>query len=260
MSHIVDPYAHQAYRLVESAFSYNGECSICTREKTDNFSLHQISQEEYDEMKHGPIVKKDHLQGIYKVVEIDNRSSESTGSVARTVFHQVACSPSGRRCVFSPMHSACAECIKTLKKADNFFRCHMCRFEIKIIKKKSKTKSFENLITFNSMAVQSHAEVYSRMRRIAKSEDNLVFSNLSKSQKRSHVSRVRNDIQAIGIDIYLGDDDFFIEDNEEIQSYDESGIGSTFSSARNRRMILSEFIDFDNIPRLKTKKKTAKIA
>jgi hypothetical protein len=121
MSYIVDPYAHQAYRLVESAFSYNGECSICTRESTDNFSLHQIPHEEYDEMKHGPIVKKDHLQGIYKEVEVNSRASEITGSVARAVLHQVAFTASGRRLVFSPMHSACATCIKSLKKTDNFF-------------------------------------------------------------------------------------------------------------------------------------------
>jgi hypothetical protein len=98
------------------------------------------------------------------------------------------------------------------------------------------------------MSVLAQAEVYSRMRRIAKSEDNLVFSSLSKSQKRSHVSKVRNDIQTIGVDIYLGDEDFFIEDKEETE------FESTFSSAPSRSMSLSDFIDFDNIPSIKGKK------
>ena len=81
MTHISDPYTHQAYRLIQSAFVYHGECSICSTENKDVFSLHQIPKEEYDESQHGPITTKDHFQGVYKDVEVPVISDEKTHMV-----------------------------------------------------------------------------------------------------------------------------------------------------------------------------------
>ena len=57
--------------------------------------------------------------------------------------------------------------------------------------------------------------------------------------------------------MYLEDDDFFLTEDAEIQAYEGPGIESTFSSTRVRNLLLSEVIDFDNIPRMKTRKRNA---
>ncbi|NDD57877.1 MAG: hypothetical protein EBZ47_01305 [Chlamydiae bacterium] len=183
--------AYGFYTPVQSTFVYTGECSICAKANVDNFSLHQVDLEVYESDIHGSIESNHPLQGIYKETEFLRLIDDKIQTVTEKIFHQVA-EEDGLFHIFTPMHAACSECIKTMKKIEPF-RCHICR-EVISMEKNTKKKIHSSSFTAISTPVNiTHSVPRVTMR--ASVSDDLDFRNLSRGQRKSLTNRYASEVK-----------------------------------------------------------------